>query len=203
MEEKQWFMRGARVLQQLAAEARKQAELEALNEVSTAPDLDDNIRSEWPTTRKRQNATGEVSVANIEYIPYIGMKMLHIRSSTNSNGHAYNQSIQFQRVIFDTMSLPEQNVTIDATDGNAAYIRPLDLAQHNVKVRCNCLDFHFRFANYNSDDKSLVGRPPPPYVRKTTDRPPVNPNHVPGICKHLLKVVQTLQSSGLIVRNEI
>lgn len=202
MEEKFWLIRGARLVQQLAEEEKKLQQEEQLDEVSSAPELDTNIRSAWPNTRKRHNATGEVTVANIQYIPYIGMKMLHVKASTVSNGHAYNQAIQFQRVFFDPTDTPE-NATFKASDGEDYHIRPLDLAAHNVKVRCNCLDFHFRFANYNAEDKSLVGKPPPPYQRKTLNRPPVNPDQVPGMCKHLLKVVQTLQQYGLITKNEI
>jgi hypothetical protein len=85
-----------------------------------------------------------------------------------------------------------------ASDGQDYHVQPLQLAGHNVKVRCNCMDFYFRFANYNAQDKSLVGKPPPLYRRKTTTRPPVNPGQVPGMCKHLLKLVQTLQGAGLV-----
>lgn len=194
MEETYMLLRGARILQQLAKEELKRVQLD---ELSTVPQLDQNIRTAWPHTKKRQNATGEVTVANVEYIPYIGMKMLHVRSATTSNGHAYNQSLQFLRVEFGSAE-SDTAATFQANDGSDYHITPVDLTNHNVKVRCNCLDFHFRFANYNNADKSLVGRPPPPYQRKTQDRPSVNPDQVPGLCKHLLKVVETLQQAGVI-----
>jgi hypothetical protein len=194
MDEKHMVLRGARVLQQLADQEQKKSQID---EVSTVPDLDQNIRTAFPHTKKRQHVVHEVTIANVEYIPYIGMKMLHVRSTSMSNSHAYSQSMQFLRVEFENAE-SDTAATFQASDGSDYHIVPVDLTNHNVKVRCNCLDFHFRFANYNSSDKSLVGRPPPPYQRKTQNRPSVNPDQVPGMCKHLLKLVETLQANGVI-----
>jgi len=55
-----------------------------------------------------------------------------------------------------------------------------------------------RFANYNLNHNCHVGPIPPRYVRKTTTRPPANPNAVPGCCKHLLKAIEDLRGYGLI-----
>lgn len=177
------LLRGDRILQQLY-------------EMSSVPDLEDNIEQGFPHTKKRQHATNEVTVSNVQYMPYLGMKMLHVKSISSSNGHQYQQALQFLRVDFDDQKQPD-NATFQASDGADYHIKPLQLSGHNVKVRCNCLDFYYRFANYNSQDKSLVGRPPPPYQRKT-NRPPVNPDQVPGMCKHLLKLVDNLTQAGLI-----
>lgn len=168
-----------------------------LTEVSTTPQLQNNISSAFPNTRKRQHATNEVSIQNIEYIPYLGTKYLHVRSTSNSNGHQYQQALQFMRVNFEGSDTPD-NVTFLATDKQEYHMQPIALHSHNVKVRCSCLDFYFRFATWNSTDKSLVGRPPAPYIRKTNDRPEVNPDHVPGMCKHLLKLVQMLRNNKLV-----
>lgn len=185
------LIRGERIIKQLA-------ESQELLEFSTAPQLDQNIRAAWPDTRKRQNATNEVSISNVEFVPYVGTKMLHVKSISNSNGNQYKQALQFTQVTFANQDSPNV-VTFQAADGQDAHAEPITLATHNVKCRCNCMDFHFRFANYNSADKSLVGRPPPLYQRRTDTRPPVNPMQVPGMCKHLLKLVSTLRGQGLVV----
>lgn len=178
-----FVLRGERILQQL-------------DEVSSVPDLEQNIVQGFPNTRKRQHATGEVVVSNVQYMPYIGMKMLHVKSLSASNGHQYQQALQFMKVLFEPEDT-ESNATFQASDGEDYHVQPLELTGHSVKVRCNCLDFHYRFANYNSQDKSLVGKPPPLYQRKT-NRPPVNPDQVPGMCKHLLKLVEMLRRYGLV-----
>lgn len=179
-----FIIRGERILQQLA-------------EASSVPDLEQNIVRGFPNTRKRQHATGEVTISNVQFIPYIGMKMLHVKSvSSSSSGGQYTQALQFLRVAFENEDT-ETNATFKASDNTDYHVQPLSLTGHYVKVRCNCLDFHYRFANYNLQDKSLIGKPPPLYQRKT-NRPPVNPDQVPGMCKHLLKLVETLQGQGLI-----
>lgn len=177
-------VRGNRILQQL-------------NEVSTAPTLRQNVVTAFPDTTKRHNATGEVSISNTSYVPFVGTKLLHVKAIASSNGHQYQQSLQFTNVVFEGAD-SEENVTFTASDNAEYHIQPIDLTKNNVKVRCTCLDFYHRFANYNSQDKSLVGRAPPVYVRKTTTRPAVNPTRVPGMCKHLLKLVEELRSTGLV-----
>lgn len=177
------LIRGARVIQQL-------------EEASTEQQLRQNVVSAFPDTKKRHNATGEVAVQNIQYIPYVGTKMLHVRSSATSNGHLYQQSIQFNGVMFEGGDT-DANITVPTADGGEQSLQPMNLAEHNVKVRCSCLDFYYRFANYNSQDKSLIGKAPPVYVKKT-NRPPVNPTRVPGMCKHLLRLVEELQKAGVV-----
>lgn len=169
-----------------------------LLEVSTVPDLDRNIRDAFPNTRKRQHVTHEVTVVSTEYIPYIGTKMLHVRTHTNSNGHEYHQAIQFNNVVFEKDDSPT-NITIQDNTGVDFHIQPIKLNNINVKVRCNCLDFYYRFATWNFGDKSIVGPKPKPYI-KTTNRPPVNPDQVPGFCKHLIRVVEDMEKEGLLYR---
>lgn len=176
------LIRGARILQEL----------------SSLDDLETNIERAYPTTTKRQHITNTIQLHNVELIPYVGTKLLHVRSTTTSpNGATYKQALQILGVTF----LPEPtdtSVTITDAQGNAYNIDPVTLTDHNAKVRCNCLDFYHRFASYNQRDKSLAGPPPRPYQRKTTDRPPVNPLRLPGICKHLLKLAENLQQQGII-----
>ena len=179
------FIRGARILQQL-------------NEESTYDDLESNITTSFPNTKKRQHATNEVRIQRVDIIPYVGTQMLHVRAiSTGSSGQQYQQAIQFLRVKFEPTKTPE-NVEVLANDGKTYYIQSIDLNNHNVKVRCNCLDFYHRFAFWNHGDKSIVGRAPAPYQRKTTTRPDVNPDLVPGMCKHLIKVVERLRTQRII-----
>jgi hypothetical protein len=68
----------------------------------------------------------------------------------------------------------------------------IDLEATPVKVSCTCQDFYWRFAPWNDENGCLHGAPPEPYEKKT-DRKPVNPDHIPGLCKHLLNAVAVLQ----------
>jgi hypothetical protein len=89
------------------------------------------------------------------------------------------------------------NVTFKGSDNQEYHIQPIQLSRNNVKVRCSCLDFRWRFALWNSKDGSLYGDPPGPYKKKT-NRPPVNPQRVPALCKHLMKTTIALKQSGVL-----
>jgi hypothetical protein len=166
--------------------------LQALNEDATVDTLHKNIVRGFPQTTKRQHATGEVNITNLQYVPMQGK--LQINSTSRSNGNNYTQVIIFSDVV-NTES--PDGVTFTGTDGQDHTIEPIELRDSRVKVRCNCLDFYWRFATWNFNDDALFGPKPPLYQRKT-DRPPVNPANVSGVCKHLLKVTTQLQQNGVV-----
>jgi hypothetical protein len=181
------FMRGVRA-QQL------------LNEDNTYNDLYRNIEMGFPHTTKRQHAIQTVNINNIEFTPAIPSKELTVKCEATSEGHKYNPTITFKNVDFMT---PEDvpsgdDIEIETKGNGKQRVHKLQFTKTNVKVSCNCLDFYYRFAVWNGISASLDGPVPPPYIRKTNTRPPVNPRKVPGMCKHLIKLFGTLYASGLI-----
>ncbi len=61
----------------------------------------------------------------------------------------------------------------------------------------NCPDFQFRFSWEDRAQQALYGGPPKVYTRKTPPpplgRPEVNPEFIPGICKHLYDFAKQLE----------
>lgn len=170
-----------------------------LAEYATYNQLDQNIDVGWPNTTKRQFATNQVSINTIEFVPYIGTKVLHVKSTSKStNNNVYNQSVQFLKVNFNPSEDSTEVAEIEQSDQSVVKVETIDLNTHNIKCRCSCLDFRFRFAFYNNQDKALVGQPPPRYIRKTTTKPPVNPLHLPGMCKHILKLIDNLRDQRIV-----
>jgi hypothetical protein len=171
-----------------------------LNEAATYDDLFNNITQEFPETRKRQHATNEVNVREIRYIPVRTTAeggALQLASTTTSNSHTYKQQLLFSDVHFAEEDA-EDNITFRATDGQEYHVQPITMDGNRIRVNCNCMDFHMRFALWNFNNDTLMGRKPPPYRRKTDNRPPVNPGQVDGMCKHLIKVCDQLRQQGLI-----
>lgn len=178
------FLRGTRIAQQL------------ITERSTLPQLTNNITGAFPNTRRRQHVVHEVRIISMSYTQFVGMKMLHVKAVCESSNHRYETSVQLLNVEYNPA---EGGIVVVGVDGKEYVMSPVTLTDHNVKVRCTCLDFFHRFAQYNNTDKSLVGRAPRPYRRVTTDRPSVNPTRVPGACKHILRVFDELESAGLVI----
>lgn len=165
-----------------------------LFEKSTPTDLEQNIITAFPKTKKRQHIVDTVNVTSIEFIPFVGMNTLHVRATTDD----YKQAIQFNNVQYIAGEREGAVSVEDAKTKSTYWFNPIDVRVNLIKVRCSCLDFRFRFANYNKRDMSLVGPPPPRYVPKT-NRPPVNPHQVPGMCKHILKILDVLADDGVLV----
>lgn len=171
--------------------------LSELFEDATIPQLQQSIEQGFPDTKKRQHATNEVQVTAYQYIPRTNVKQLQVVSNTSSqSGGRYNQVIVLRDVQYD-MAESATNVSIDR-GGKKFFVEPVPFNTTNVAVSCNCPDYIMRFAYTNAENNCHVGPLPKQYVRKTTDRPSANPNHVPGMCKHLLKMSEDLQRTGLL-----
>lgn len=179
------LIRGARIEQQL----------ERLDETTYA-ELERNTMNFVPASEKRQWVVNPIQVTRLEMTPARETQNLIVKSEVNSNGNVYAPSMMFDGVIYDDAD-QDDNVSFTASDKQEYHIEPINLAQSNCKVHCNCLDFHWRFSNENHSAGSLNGSPPAPYQKKT-DRPPANPKKVPGVCKHLLKLAIQLKDSGVV-----
>lgn len=177
------IIRGKRLLQQLISEA-------------SYTTLDSNTRSKMPPTDRRENQAHKQQILNMSIVPYTGSNTLLIKSSVRGQTNTYTTHVQFEDVEF-VDSGDSNAVEITGSDKQQYFIHPVVLSKNNIKVLCDCLDFRWRFAVANSKANSLYGNVPPPYVKKT-DRPPVNPQNTPGVCKHLIKTVETLQDAGLL-----
>lgn len=165
-------------------------------EETTYAELEQQTIKGFPYTVKRQHATDPIRVVQLKLIPFTKTNDLKVVSVINSDGKKYDNTILFKDVVYED-SDQDDNVTFTASDGDTYNIEPIALSGSEVEVHCNCLDFRWRFSMWNSDDGSLYGQPPPPY-RKKTNRPPVNPDRVPGVCKHLIKTIESLKQAHLV-----
>ena len=181
---------------QLIRGARIENQIEQLDEATYA-ELERNTMQFTPPSKKRQWVVDPIQVTGMELSPAIETQNLIIKAEINSNGKHYAPSMVFDRVIYDDGDQAD-NTTFTGSDGEEYHIEPIVLAQNNVKVACNCLDFYWRFATYNHSVGSLNGNPPPPYQKRTQTQPPVNPQKKPGVCKHLLKLAIQLKDSGIV-----
>jgi len=163
-------------------------------------DLGGNIERGFPSTTKRQFSTQPIRISELKLVAYQGKGALLVTGSATSGTRkpvVYSPQIFFSGVNYsDTRN--EQNVTFTAADGQEYNISKLNLAGNNVKVNCNCLDFYFRFSYNNDDHNALYGKRPPAYQRKTTTYPSVNPMNVPGFCKHIIKLSESLTQANLL-----
>ena len=157
------------------------------------PTLRSNI--DQMNTKKRQRATAPVQIQNYSIVPSVPSKMIEFKISVKSADTQYETVVQFSGINYSDGQSGDTKSFVGA-DGEEYNIKPIVLKDKNVKVKCNCLDFYHRFAPYNNKDGSLKGDYVP-YV-PTTDRPSDNPKKLPGVCKHLIKSIESIKRAGLI-----
>ena len=150
----------------------------------------------FPHTTKRLNAVQEIDVNTVTFLPYLGTKMLLVTSDVQNvvNGNVYRPLIALVGVKFSEKKVPGWFTFV--SDGKRYWCEPVPIETSNVRVRCQCGDFNYRFSWYDHRNKALYGQPFK-YQRKTDWYPPANPLEVPGVCKHIGRLARSLKTSGL------
>lgn len=215
------ILRGVRLLQWIEED-------DTLEERSNYDQLYTSTVRAFPRTRKRQHATQPIQIVRTDFTPYIGTRNLLVRGQARSgtyNNVYYKPMLFFNEVQYiqgeqQAEEQPDQRqgtegdmgereaevteqqntVKIKATTGEEVTIVPIQLRDNVVRVRCDCLDFYYRFAPWNFSNDDIYGPKPKPYVRKTNHYPPANPSRSPGICKHVMKLTQACQEAGIVSR---
>ena len=87
--------------------------------------------------------------------------------------------------------------------GDTYYFEKPAIDMNPIRVRCDCMDFTHRFSHECQHAGILYGGNPTTYVRKTPappeGRPYVNPEHVPGMCKHIYASIVRSITEGWIL----
>lgn len=153
--------------------------------------LYDSTVSTFPRTKFRQHATQPVIIEHLHWTPFVGMKTLFIKGQVRNEDKHYDTLILFKGIKYG-----ENGAVIKASDGLIYKFSKISLNETDVLLRCNCLDFYYRFNYYDHVDKSLYGRKRAKYESKGIG-PPANPNKTPGMCKHLIKTIQVIKEEKI------
>lgn len=163
---------------------------------STLNDLHTSAVNAFPNTRKRQHAIDPIRIVEVTWTPYLGMKTLFTSGRASSGDKEYKPLILFKNVAYHENNA-QGLVGLAASDGQDYFLEKINLADHDVVVRCNCPDFHWRFNYFDHLDKSLYGRKRAPY-QALFNPGSANPQEMPGICKHIMKFARVLSQSGIV-----
>lgn len=138
----------------------------------------------------------------VDIIPNRVAKLITFRfrvKSVTKISEGYNVWIQFYNVEFsDNPTSSNCAKIIDKETKQPLYFEKISLTNNKMKnyvrVRCSCADFKFRFAWEDKAAQALFGGPPAKYKRKPgSNRPEVNPEHIPGMCKHIWQCAKGLE----------
>lgn len=164
----------------------------------TYANLKKAVLSFTPKTKKRQFAVDPLKVIDMRTLAYPGTKIItFICLVSSDSGKEYKTTINFKDIEYVDRKTAG-SVTFKASDKKEYTIMPIVSSKHDVRLRCQCKDFYFRFGWYNHRDKAIYGNKPAPYVRKTDYWPSVNPEKVAGLCKHIIKSFDAISDAGFI-----
>lgn len=156
--------------------------------------------SGFPRTTRRQHSTQPIRIVNMEWTPYLGMKTLYIKATAqNPESKTHSQSEYPVRIVFKNVIYAEGDNTVHiiASDNNQYTLQKLSPEQ-DILVRCDCGDFVWRGTHADYLDHCLFGRNRKKYEGLGV-RPPVNPDNTPMMCKHILRVLEALRDSGILL----
>lgn len=168
-----------------------------LNE-SSLNDLYQSTVQAFPRTRKRQHAVDPVKIVELTWTPYLGVRTLFVkgRADSGESGKEYQPMVLFKGVQYHPAKENQDWIELVASDGRLYVFERLSYADNDVLLRCDCADFKWRFNYYDHVDKSLYGSKRRKY--ESAGGAPANPMEMPGMCKHLIKLVQSLDHAGLL-----
>lgn len=164
---------------------------------STLKQLYSSTIKAFPKTTKRQHSIHEITVRNLSITPYVGVKTLFIKGMARNDlkGTEYSPMILFKNVRYNN-SKNHNFAELFASDGRKYFFERLKTDQ-DVVLRCNCQDFYWRFNFTDHIDRSLYGR-----VRRKYEASflpgSANPSKLPGMCKHLIQLVRSLDNYGIL-----
>ncbi len=145
----------------------------------------------------REQNSNRVQIQEVNLIPSVQNKTLTARARTKSKEKYYDTQIVFYGVDYHNEG-GHGRQEFQGADGTSYFIDPIRPYKSKVKVRCSCLDFYFRFSVWDHRDDALTGEPPESYQRRTDTYPPVNPQKVSGLCKHIMGLTRFLKQQRLI-----
>jgi len=156
-----------------------------------------NTVEAFPKTTKRQFSTHTVVVERVDWVPFLGLRTLFIKSLIKNEGKKYDCLMLFKNIVYKEEE-GKKSVKIRMSTGKEYFVEQIDSEKNDVLVRCNCQDFYWRFVHYNKEDKSLYGRDRRKY--EALARPnTANPMEMAGMCKHLIKMAKIIKETNLLI----
>lgn len=142
---------------------------------------------------------------DIDIIPSPGLKKVVYTGnvvSEEDSTELYRVSVEFFEVKFNDAQSKQYPISAKSSDGKSTiFFKAPNIVYQPIKLKCQCLDFRFRWEKELFDKKGLIGNwrrykrktPPPP-----VGYPYVNPLHLAGFCKHIQTFMVKLNTKSLI-----
>jgi hypothetical protein len=156
----------------------------------------DKLKESTHELREKINAPRPITIRKVT--PLAGNKTLTISGEARGT-KMYPVTITFYNVDFSTSRDKNHPLTAVVDDMNTTFfMEQVTEDEHPVQIRCQCPDFYFTWWYYDRKRKALSGPDFPAYHRKTQNYPERNEKHAPGLCKHIVGLVERLEKDRIL-----
>lgn len=143
------------------------------------------------------NNRGEPPRVNIlRTTPLMGNKTLTVKAESMGT-KLYPLTATFYNVDYSLEKDAEHPLVVRPELNHIGYMKPIG-ESNPVQLRCQCPDFRFTYAHWDKQNRALSGPAFPAYQRKTQHMPERNPQHKPGVCKHIMGLWERLSRDGVL-----
>jgi hypothetical protein len=170
--------------------------------------------------RSKINDTNSFDITKLYPIPFKGNLLVceaRFNALTDKKRSYYDTTVVFHGLNFQNVKDAEHPQGFQIFKGYNVFCNKPSLRSTEVTVSCLCADFYYMWWYFNKRAGSLDGQNFPSYHRKDGQKPgspgvahktksgnighsrgAVNPQEEPGLCKHLLALVEYMASEGFI-----
>lgn len=155
------------------------------------------LRASFSQINARQGSPRPVAI--ISKVPVLHTKTLTIKAESQGT-KIYPLVMIFYNVDFSLEKDKSHPLLVRPLLGDSFFMQILSKSNNPVQLRCQCPFFRFAWSEENKATKALSGPVFSAYIQKTSraPRPSVNPQHLPGVCKHLVGLINKLESTGML-----
>lgn len=139
-----------------------------------------------------------LKMRKLETLASPGIKSLMYKSVIKGETDDYLTYAQFFNLEYSDIKDKEFSEA-EKVGNKVKYHKKPSISKNPVSLKCSCTDFRFCFEKELYDSKALVGayRKYTP-VKPPSGRPPKNPGHHLGCCKHVYNLIEILKRNGRI-----
>ena len=164
-------------------------------EEQTADQLIGSTKRAFPTTKREIKANSDAKINSVAITGNQRQKFILAKFDIQGKTDQYKTSIKIEQA---TITDEPTGTTVEIAEptGDTLNAEPTLASKNNVKLRCTCKDFTWRFSRQDAKVKALNG--PVPSLQSKGLRPSVNPTWAPGACKHIHAALDHLKKIGIL-----
>jgi len=167
----------------------------------TIIDLIKNTKK-FDKAKDRFSKMSSVHVNIKKVTPMVGTKTILFSADTWATKNHYKTYLFVKGI--DYVDKPDIEHPNSAKLGSDKYyFEQVRVKDHKIQVRCDCRDFHWTFSYYLWKKKSLYQIKKGAEAYRTKGLWERNPKHIPGVCKHVLALIDRLARQGAITKISI